>query len=687
MIPLPKPGKAPLKHGYFPTAHQEFIFRASEFVSFEKIAEVLETDAANVTECARQMGIDHAENSRIWLEKGYISIIRAMWHVLPYSQLTKLLEIDEERLGILLREEDFLDVKLKDKPVCEPVRFRELTEEEKTATEFIRETLSTVSEEGVRPFDFRFSAPKVRFSGKEVFKSRIIYLFSGLYQTAFDADSESFCSDAMLESYRDLGINGVWTQGILYQLTEFPFEPSLSRGWQKRQENLRRFTERLAAYGIKLYLYLNEPRCMPASFFEKYPDLAGYALSEAKQCMCTSAPGVQEYLKNAVASVCAAAPLLGGFFTITRSENPTNCYSHSNPDTCTCPRCRKRTVGEVIGELMGVIREGIDRVDPQMKLFAWSWGWSSHWEDVIRHLPGSVILMSQSELKVPYEIAGVKGEVVDYSMGRIGPGEQAKSEWALAKSLGLETAAKVQVNTTWEGSTVPALPVTPLVEKHVRGIRDENVSHLLLSWTLGGYPSANLAAAAKYFYEKALLPPVSPAEEKALEIFSRAFLEFPFSLRVLYGGPQNAGPATLLYEEPTGYKATMTCFAYDDLESWRGPYSEDAFESQFKKLCGLWEEGLELIKDEETETSVMAKAAYCLYRSSLDLIRFVRARGRGDRAAMKEIAFSEEKRARDMLDCMKKNAAIGFEAANHYYFTKRSMTEKILCCRRLQRIL
>ena len=87
-------------------------------------------------------------------------------------------------------------------------------------------------------------------------------------------------------------------------------------------------------------------------------------------------------------------------------------------------------------------------------------------------------------------------------MSNIGPGEQAKGEWALAKRCGLEVAAKVQVNTTWECSTVPAIPVAPLIEKHVEGIKNEGVRHLLLSWTLGGYPCENIASAAKYFYEK-----------------------------------------------------------------------------------------------------------------------------------------------------------------------------------------
>ena len=34
-----------------------------------------------------------------------------------------------------------------------------------------------------------------------------------------------------------------------------------------------------------------------------------------------------------------------------------------------------------------------------------------------------------------------------------------------------------------------------------------------------------------------------------------------------------------------------------------------------------------------------------------------------------------------MLGLMNKNAAIGFEAANHYYFSKGELAEKIINCK------
>ena len=510
----------------------------------------------------------------------------------------------------------------------------------------------------------------------------MIYAFSGLYQRAFDIDSEEFLPDDQLKAYQELGINGIWTQGILSQLAEFPFDPAVSAGYEERLRRMRAMTERLDKYGIKLYLYINEPRYMPLSFFEKHPDIRGHIRGNGA-CLCTSTEKVQNYLKDSIESICRAVPLIGGFFTITRSENLTNCYSHSDSKTrpCTCPRCKDRSMGEVIGELMGCFLDGARRVSPDIKVFTWSWKWGEFGEDIIRHLPKEVIFISQSELDIPFEFGGVKGNVLDYSMSIIGPGELAKKEWSIAKECGLEIGAKVQINTTWEASTVPAIPVSPSIEEHMERLLGENVQHLLLSWTLGGYPSGNIAAAAKYFYERCTLPAVSPARRKAEEQFVKAFREFPFHIRVLYRGPQNAGPSTLLFEEPTGYEATMTCFAYDDVERWRAIYPIDVFETQFARLCEEWEIGLGMIPDSETdEGAIMARATYCLFRASLNQIRFVRYRDAGRYADAASVARDERRIAEEMLSLMNQNAAIGYEASNHYYFSRGQLAEKIVNC-------
>ena len=265
----------------------------------------------------------------------------------------------------------------------------------------------------------------------------------------------------------------------------------------------------------------------------------------------------------------------------------------------------------------------------------------------------------------------------------------------MARERGLETSAKVQVNTTWECSTVPALPVYPLIEEHIEKIKEEGVTNLMLSWTLGGFPSRNIMHVAKYFYEnydtEALAE--TPEEKKAAQIFSQAFQEFPFHVDVLYQGPQNGGPGNLLFMEPTGYHATMTCYVYDDLESWSSIYPVEVFEEQLAKLCKKWEEGLAVLETGSVEKrssevstcgqgemEIMANAGYCLFRASLNQVRFYRAREAGNKVAMIEAAQAEIVCARMMLELMNLNPAVGFEAANHYYYSKGCLCEKIVNC-------
>ena len=682
---LPKLGKAPVALPHFPSRMCAFVFRALEFFTYEKIATLLKTTPDNIRKLGVAMGIGEDQQRDVWLKKGYITIIRAMWHLLPYEQLTELLETDADELATLLREEDFLDIKLGDKPLCEPLTWKPLTDEDKAALARVKTSMAELSLDGKQPFEFQYILPDVSFSGNERFGTRMIYFFSGLYQKSFDVDSEEYCPDELLESYSRVGINTIYTQGVLYLLSEFPFEPSLSVGYEKRLQNLKKLTERCARYGIKLFLYLNEPRSMNRAFFDKHPELQGHVEDDDHICLCTSTPEVQDYIKNAVESICRAAPLLGGFFCMAKSENLTNCYSHvfSSAD-CTCPRCREKSIGEVIGAFFAAVREGADRVNPDIKIFDYSWDCDDLETrfDVIDHLPERVAVESICESGIPYEIGGVKSSVQDYSLNIVGPGERSLAMWKRAKERGLETVAKVQLNTTWECSTVPALPVLNKVNQMMSRLSEEGVDHLQLSWTLGGYPSTNLLYACRYFFENANTPSLSENMKRATALFSEAFCEFPSGILTAYFGPQNAGPSTLFYKTPTGYEASMTCFAYDDLTRWRSVYPEDVYQQQLEKLCDKWREGLALIQDDpDTETRLMAEAGYSLFRASLNLTKFIRLRDHGGtNEELCNVIADERENAVAMLRLMNQNPAIGFEAANHYYFSRFSLCEKVVNC-------
>src|SRR5690606_7252041 len=97
---------------------------------------------------------------------------------------------------------------------------------------------------------------------------------------------------------------------------------------------------------------------MPLAFFEKHPELKGVQIGE-QAALCTSHPDVQKYLVDSMATITSRVPGLAGFFSITASENHTNCWSHGKG--AECPRCSQRSPSAVIAELNQLYLKGINQ--------------------------------------------------------------------------------------------------------------------------------------------------------------------------------------------------------------------------------------------------------------------------------------------------------------------------------------
>src|SRR5688572_17936607 len=143
-----------------------------------------------------------------------------------------------------------------------------------------------------------------------------------------------------------------------------------------------------------------------------------------------------------------------------------------------------------------------------------------------------------------------------------------------------------------------------LVAGHCANLRSADVDGMMLSWSLGGYPSPNLDLArrigagapaaealdslAKERYGDA----AAPHARRAWTLFSDAFREYPYDGEVVYHNPAQFGASNLLYPARTGYRSTMIGFPYDDLAQWRGPYPPEVFAAQFEKVAKGWEAGV-----------------------------------------------------------------------------------------------
>ncbi len=688
----------PLPH--FPTRMQAAIFRMWETVPAKRISEALEIPLDKIYELAQDMGLGKQKYTDAWMKFGYITTIRNLWYLLPYEQLLKVLGWTDSELAEILVNDDFLSVKLGNmKPECEKVVYEELTEEQRKETAKIKEVMTSHFGEffdGAEPFKFFDDVSdddivKFEHNGESF---SMVYSFCGLYAKALDEDTNISYPDSLLAMYNKMGVNAIWVPTVLYQITKFPFAPEYSVGYEERQNRLRDLIARAKKYGIKVFIYLNEPRCLPVEFFKKYPDLQGTTRQSGLASMCTSDPRTLEWLKNSITELCEQVPGIGGFYMINFHENLTHCKS--SPSLANCPRCKDIPPYKLVSDVLTAISDAATSVDESIRIVAFTWAWQHYLnpeetKTMLENLPKNIVIMSVSESAQPFEIAGVKNEIADYSMSIIGPSPRSKDIWKLARDAGHEVCAKVQVNTTWECSTIPYMPTYDLICEHMENLNKEGVTNLMLSWTLGGYPSFNLKLASEYLknpsedtYNRLLKEEYSEYADivkTAASKFSDAFREFPFHLRTLYNGPQNSGPSTILYEKPSGLKSTMTCYPFDELEVWRANFPEEVFVDQFEKLSVKWADGLKCIENmPDCAFKDAAYASYTIFRSSYLQAKFIQIREKGNNAEICEVLKEERELALMLYGIMQHNNQIGYEAANHYYFSKGMLAEKVLNC-------
>ncbi|MBN1817595.1 MAG: hypothetical protein JW828_09545 [Sedimentisphaerales bacterium] len=722
---------------HFPDRLHAFVWRNWELVSAERMAKVLQTTADNVRNIGQSMGLpSNMAFPETYDRRAYLSIIRRNWHLLPYDQLLTLLDWNAEKLAFTLREDDFLWIKLGSlKPSCPTLRY--IPPDRAARERCARIQATVVSHFGesldrpARPrFDFleEFSAtdtpyipPRESAPDQPI---RFLYSYFGVFGDPLLHPEPDPYPEKLLQALSQRGVNGVWLHVVLRQLAPSTVFPEFGADSDIRIANLRKLVGRARKYGIKVYLYMNEPRAMPESFFQGREELRGFRQGD-HCCLCTSADPVRQWLRESLRYVFRSVPDLGGVFTITASENLTNCFSHSR-DAAGCPRCSKRSGPEVIAEVNRTIAAGVWEGNPDAAVIVWDWGWpdgtAAGWghpdwaAKIIEALPDNVYLMSVSEWGKPIVRGGIPSAVGEYSISAVGPGPRAQRHWALAGKRGLKTIAKVQINSSWELSAVPFIPAMNLIAQHGDNLSNAGIDGLMLGWTVGGYPSPNLELVRQF--QSSPKPTVQQALENvaqsrygaeavedvlaAWSLYSSAFAEYPFHIGFVYSGPAQYGPANLFYPAPTGYRATMIGFPYDDVEGWRGIYPPDVLAGQFEKMAEQWKQGLSRfekvlpgITDRQRRNNArldlgVAEAVYLHCKSVANLIRFIAARDAlrsgslnpAERALhrteMQTLVAEEIQHAKRLFALTRNDPRIGFEASNQYYYLPLDLVEKVI---------
>ncbi|MCQ2378513.1 MAG: hypothetical protein MJ016_04775 [Victivallaceae bacterium] len=712
-------GDAPKALGtpHFPAPFQAVVWRNWNRIHPARIAEVLETTEEKIVAAAGMMGLKRDDRAlAAFKDRGFLTTIRYNWQLLDYDQMLKLLDWTPDRLEFTLVDDDFMFIKLGSvKPQCGKVVYRELSDDEKARTARIAETMKSVdaslSGKTEIPFEFLNHFGRLKKDAAPADDHlRMVFSYSAVYGDALLPEMSDPYPDELLADYAAVGVNAIWMPVILHQLIPWlGKDMPLSARCDERLAKLKIIAARAKKHGIRLILYLNEPRAIPARIKIEHEEWRS-ALHGPTQTLsfCPWAEGMLDALSGAIETLCREVPELGGFFTITMSENVTHCLARECDQSFEgemethCPVCAKHSQPENVVAVMNSIRSGMKRAGADdMRLIAYTWAWLPEWDQkILEGLPPDVIIMSVSEANMETDVEGFKSRTCDYSISKVGPGDQAKRMWRNALAAGHDVAAKIQVNTSWEMGGVPAIPVPTLVEEHLQKLRAGGIKNFMLNWTVGGYPGGNLELLVRSCREIAERD-YGDAAPQILQIwreFGEAFRKLPFNFYyTLYYSPINVGPANLLYPVKTGYHSGMVCgIPYDDIDLWctDANYPHDVYERRFRILSEEWCAALEKLRAlgktlppssqaAFTDLWNRAEATYCSLRSTYCQIAFINLRDAGKLAETKPVITEEIELAQRLLAVVKADSRIGFEAANHYFYGENELREKIVACRDL----
>ena len=741
-----------LRETTFPDRLSAFVWRNWFCVDKARLAETVGTGPEELTAVAVEMGLPaDPKVEPEWASKGYGTILRRNWHLLPYGQILTLLGWSREKLNYYLLEDDYLLQKLGNlKPFCEPLRWAaDAVARSRAARRALAEILREEGVDAAAPCEPRFSfvrdlsaAPQpseqtpAPSGGESPFATRLMFSYFADYADPLMDDAVGSFPEGLLARYAAQGVNAVWVHVVLRTLAKDPFFVEFGVGSERRQANLRTLVARAAKYGIRVFLYLNEPRPMPCAFFERSDayracrgTLEWRGLTNA---MCTQAPEVRRWMGDAVEKVFRAAPGLGGVFVINASENLVTCVSHGDRSVyekdptgaCRperfCQTCQRLSVPEILADDAKLLIDGMHRADPAAKAFVWDWGWdvfSTYGEtglvrEVAARLPkANVSLLTMSVRGKPLDIDGTACAVDEYTLSQVGPSEAAEAKWRIAAANGLGRVAKAQVSSSWEMSVVPYVPVMDNVAAHAWNLMRAGVDGVMLSWSCGCYPAPNLrvfdgvrkgdtgpADVLRRVSEELYGTEAAPLARQAWTTLSRAFAQYPFHNATLHRAPHHWGPANPLYPVRTGYRATMVGIPYDDLDGWRSIFPAETYIRRCQAVADGFAAGVRIWEGVVAATRGAAHAlsrrelgiirtVACHMASCADQARFVRARERGDGAEMKAVARRERMRAKELLPIVEADSRLGYECSCHYFYLPQDLREKILNCRQIERDL
>lgn len=500
-------------------------------------------------------------------------------------------------------------------------------------------------------------------------------------EDALKTHPESYLEEAASE-----GFNGIWLHSTLRDIVSSTPFPEFGKKGKEQMPALNRLVERAAKYGMKVFLYLCEPRGFDGkdTFWKKNGDVKGQPLvspvfNYSHFALCSTTQRVKDFLALSSYNLFREAPGLGGVFMITASEFHTHCYSHypkwqkTFTDTNMarwaeadfyCRRCETRHPSEVVAEIITLVNSGIKAASAEAKVIAWNWSWYIIEPDpqkkLVSLLPRDVILMADFERGGSKKVLGKKVLVDEYSFSYTGPSKRFKDILAQAKNRGMKSMAKIQLGTTHEFVTIPYIPVPQILARKMGKMKKLGVYGYLGCWIFGGdiTPMSKIAGKMSRGKDVSVSEAVkeTAVEEfedkkaaghvvRAWKSFSKAWALYPFSIPFLYYSPVNystvypfslnarkTGPIPSWRPLPADGQGRLA--VGENIETWTAPFTGAFVKKALRQLLLEWKRGLDILRDGAKRPGKvsgrylkeldMAEHVFLSFESIIDIIDFYR---------------------------------------------------------------
>lgn len=402
-------------------------------------------------------------------------------------------------------------------------------------------------------------------------------------------DECDYYPDNYLDRLASEGVNGLWLSVELKDLCRTRFTPDAAPDMDRRFAKLQRTIDKCRRYGIKIYLFCNEPESweFESGILREYPSLEGPCIF-GRKCFCPFSQEGREYLYDSLYQIFSNTEHLGGMINICLGEGITTCLSSvdgiNDPGGIQCiSRCNMSNK-EIMYSALDAMSRGMHDAAPDAEFISWFYlpftrNFPEWVYETAETPPEKVIPQLNFESGVEVRQLGKIRYGGDYWLSVSAPSENYVRFARSARRGKTPVSAKIQVGCSHEVATVPFVPVPGLLYRKYKAMHELGVSRVMQCWYFGNYPGIMNRAAGKLAFQeftgmkKTFLGDLAKAEwgeyadaaAEGWELLAEAYENYPVSNMFQYFGPVADGVTWPLYLYPANRRLFPTWLLSDEL--------------------------------------------------------------------------------------------------------------------------